>query len=61
MTVRRLVEFKKLTVEVDCPPSIVKLADAQHHAQWLATFYRQPIKFYSWKNDEIARHTKEAQ
>ena len=35
---------------------IVKLTDAQHHAQLLATFYGQPIKVYSCKCNKIASH-----
>jgi len=41
---------------------VVKVADAQHHAQLLATFfYGQLIRVYSCKCNETAGHIKEAQ
>ena len=38
-------------LEFDCP-QLLDIIDI---------IYRPPDRFYSWKNDEIARHIKEAQ
>ena len=44
------------------PPPIVKLTDAQQHAQLLATFfYGQFIRLHSRESGEIAGHVRETQ